>query len=144
MTSHSHDPAAGAIDPLRRSTATDPPASRPARPRWLLPGLAAAAVGIGLVLAGVVSASTLLYVALFGGMLLMHLGGHGHGGQGAQGGHGTHGGDAGTPGQDLSERSGGSQPDGSGSRPGLDDRASNNQDQSETTEHDQHRSHGCH
>jgi hypothetical protein len=49
-------------------------------------GLVAAA----LVIAGVVPLSAVLYAAMFGGMLLMHLGGHGHGGHGrAPGGHGA-------------------------------------------------------
>lgn len=51
------------------------------RPRWLLPVLLAAAVGLGLAILGIVPISTLLSVGLFGGMILMHLGGHGsHGG----------------------------------------------------------------
>jgi hypothetical protein len=51
------------------------------RPRWLLPVLVAAAAGLGLAILGIVPVSTLLSVAVFGGMIVMHLGGHGsHGG----------------------------------------------------------------
>jgi hypothetical protein len=97
-------------------------------------------VAVGLVIAGVLSASTVLYVGLFGGMLFMHLGGHGgHGGHSAQ-----PGGDEGTGAKDLSGRSDGSQPSVSGSHHGLEHRASTEQNQSETTNHDQHTSHGCH
>jgi hypothetical protein len=94
-------------------------------------------------MAGVLSASTVLYVGLFGGMLFMHAGGHG--GHGGHEGHSAQpGGDEGTDAKDLSGRSDGSQPGVTGSHHGLDDRASTAQDQSETTDHDQHRSHGCH
>lgn len=55
------------------------------RPSWLLPVLAIGTIGIGLALAGVVSATTLIYVGIIGGMLFMHLG---HGGHGAHMGHG--------------------------------------------------------
>jgi len=41
-----------------------------------------------LVMAGVVELSTVFYAGLFGGMILLHLGGHGHGGHRA--GHETH------------------------------------------------------
>ena len=47
------------------------------RPRWLLPALVAVGIAVALVLAGVVSLSTVLYVGMFGGMMLMHVGGHG-------------------------------------------------------------------
>ncbi len=52
------------------------------RPRWLVPGLLVVIAGAGLVLAGVISFSTAVSAGLIGGMLLMHLGGHG--------GHGAH------------------------------------------------------
>lgn len=141
MTTHSHDHSAGPAEAPRRSTASDPPRLWPGQPRWLVPGLAALLVAIGLVVAGVLSASTLLYVGLFGGMLFMHLGGHG--GHGSHGTHGTHG-DEGTDAKDLTQRSGSSQPAVPGSHHGLDDRASSKENQSETTNDDQNHSHGCH
>lgn len=61
------------------------------RPRWLMPGVAVVLVAGGLVAAGVLSLSTVLTLGLFGGMMFMHLGGHGmHGGHGGGGGHGGH------------------------------------------------------
>ena len=84
----------------RGATLTEAGVNRPANPRgqvppargWLLPALAIGVLAIGLVVAGVVSLSTVLYAGAFGGMLLMHLGGHGHGhGNGGHGG-GAHGG----------------------------------------------------
>lgn len=126
MTTHVDDPSIDG-DPRRARAATDRPQTAPARPRWLLPGLAAALVAAGLVVAGVVSLSTMLYIAVFGGMLLMHLGGHGHGGHGG-GGHSEHGAQGGgemSDDHDLSRRSDGSQPLRSASGDELDDRASN-------------------
>jgi hypothetical protein len=114
------------------------------QPRWLLPGLAIGLVAAGLLLAGVVSLSTVVYAGLFGSMLLMHTGGHG--------GHGMHGGSAGHDGHrgssnsanDLSQHSHGFQSELSGSAAGLDDRATNEPTARETDDHDQHSSHGCH
>lgn len=57
------------------------------RPRWLLPGVAVAMVAAVLVIAGVVPLSTVVYVALFGGMILMHAG---HGGHSAHVSHDEH------------------------------------------------------
>lgn len=139
MTTHSHDQGVGAVDARRRSSDPAPPPSSPSLPRWLLPGLAAVIVAVGLVVAGVISASTLLYVGLFGGMLFMHLGGHG-----GHAGHRAPRGDAGAGAKDLTERSDGSQPGVPGSGHGLDQRASSEQNQSETTNDDQNHSHGCH
>ena len=63
------------------------------RPRWLLPVLLGAALGLGLAIFGIVPISTLLYAAVFGGMILMHVGGHGsHGGHS---GHESHAGEEG-------------------------------------------------
>lgn len=72
-------------------THADHTASRTAsRPRWLLPAVAVAAVAAALLYLGVVTPSSLLSIALFGGMIGMHLFGHGmHGGHG---GHEAHGG----------------------------------------------------
>ena len=93
MTAHVHDPAMHPLDeavdaPSAASSAT----GTSTRPRWFVPGIAVGVVVAGLVLAGVVSLSTALSAGLFGGMLLMHLGGHGmHGGHGGGGGaHGGH------------------------------------------------------
>lgn len=61
---------------------------RSGRPRWLAPLAVAAVIAAVLVLAGVVALSTVFYAGLSGGMILMHVGGHGHGGRG--GGHETH------------------------------------------------------
>ena len=85
MTVHVHD---------HQGPDTPAPAARTRpRPRWLVPTLVVAMVAGGLVLAGVLPLSTVLYGALFGGMILMHVGGHGgHGGNGGHGGHAGHGG----------------------------------------------------
>lgn len=60
-----------------------------ARPCWLVPAIIIATVAGGLVVAGVVPLSTVLSAGLFGGMILMHLGGHGS--HGSHGGHAAHG-----------------------------------------------------
>ncbi len=52
---------------------------RSGRPRWLGPLAVAAVIAAVLVLAGVVALSTVFYAGLFGGMILMHVRGHGHG-----------------------------------------------------------------
>ena len=136
MTTHVHDPAIEERDPGRAgTTATGRPDAAFRRPGWLLPALAIGLLGIGLAVAGVVPLSTVLYAGAFGGMLLMHLGGHGHGGHGGQGNAG--------PADDLSRGSGGAHQHRTGSRDGLDDRAASQPNQNES--HDEkHRSHGCH
>ena len=58
------------------------PAARTRRPRWLLPVLVAAVLAIALVIGGVLPASLVLYAFATGGMLLMHVGGHGGHGSG--------------------------------------------------------------
>jgi hypothetical protein len=83
MTAHVQDPSM----PVDEAIDTHPGDTRAGRastrPRWLVPGIAVGVVVAGLVLAGVVPFSTALYAAMFGGMLVMHLGGHGmHGGHG--------------------------------------------------------------
>lgn len=66
-----------------------PESKHPTRPRWLFPALATGAVAIALVVAGILPLGTALYAGAFGGMMLMHLGGHGgHSGGGA--GHTAH------------------------------------------------------
>jgi hypothetical protein len=132
MTTHVHDPSIEGDDPGRGgTTATGHHDAAFRRPGWLLPALAIGLLAIGLVVAGVVSLSTVLYAGAFGGMLLMHLGGHGHGAHG--GGHGN----------DLSRGSGGSQQQRTGSGDELDDRAANQPNRNESHD-DQHSSHGCH
>lgn len=83
MTAHAHDH--GSEDAVRPRTIR--------RPRWLVPAVGVGVVAGGLVLAGVIPLTTMIYAGLFGGMLLMHLGGHGgHGGHGAHDGPGGLGG----------------------------------------------------
>jgi hypothetical protein len=87
MTAHTHDRSRitpdtddGPQDPASRSEAA------PNRRRWLVPGTIAIVAAAGLVVAGVVPLGTVISVGLFGGMMLMHLGGHGmHGGHGTVG-----------------------------------------------------------
>ena len=115
-----HDPAThtSGRDPL--PARTDAMKAGAARPRWLVPGLLVVIVAVGLVVAGVLSVSAVIYAAVFGGMILMHVGGHG--------GHGSHGGgpaNHGGQGSDPTEDSGDRQGDG-------------------TDDHDQRGSHGCH
>ena len=143
MTAHVHDPAvhdestgpAGAA--LRRDSTMS------ARPRWLLPGVLVAVIVAGLVVAGVLSLSSVLYAGLFGGMILMHTGGHGHGGH-AGGGHAGHGDGTTNDAEDLRQGSSRSQPVQSGSDARLEERAAKAPMTSEKTDHDQHGSHGCH
>ena len=141
MTAHVHGSigqggAASDPAPLGRNPATL------TRPWWLLPGVVGALVVGSLVVAGIVSLSTVLYLGLFGGMMLMCMGGHGHGGHGGQG-HDAHG-SAPDENESLSQRSSSAQPSGSGSAAGLDRRATYDPTTSETERHDQHSSHGCH
>lgn len=62
------------------------PAARSRRPRWLLPVLVAAVLAIALVIGGFLSGTVVLYAFSMGGMLLMHV--RGHGGEGS--GHAAH------------------------------------------------------
>ena len=143
MTAHVHDPIADGDRPRPGPAGAGDGALRSARPRWLVPGLAVGIIAAALVVAGVFSVSTVLYAGLFGGMLLMHAGGHGgHGGH--PGGHESHGGGTADGAEDLSQPSSGSQPIGPGSDGGLDNRASIDRRGGETHDHDQHNSHGCH
>jgi hypothetical protein len=149
MTAHVHDPATHGGGMRPEATPADGAATASSRPRWLVPGLLVATIFGGLVVAGVLSFSTVLYAGLFGGMILIHAGGHGHGGRGgrvggdAGRGHELHG-DGGDDADDLSRRSSGAQSPDSGSATGLEQRAPSNAATSETHDHDQHRSHGCH
>ena len=151
MTAHVHDPSAHDDGRRPGPAATGGAAMASARPRWLVPALAVGIIAAALVVAGVLSLSTVLYAGLFGGMILMHLGGHGgHGGGhaghgGGQGGrHDGHGGGTASDPNDLRRPSSDSQPLASGSSGGLDDRASIHGTGSEIDEHDQHSAHGCH
>lgn len=136
MTARVHDPTppgGAGPDPART------PVSRPAaRPWWLLPGAAGAFVIGGLVVAGVLSLETVLYVGMFGGMILMHVGGHGHGGNGGHDGGKSPGSTA------LRQGSSDAQPRQAGSTVGLEPRADDDSRESGTHDHDQHSSHGCH
>lgn len=142
MTAHVQDPAAHYAGARAGTASSDPGPVLAARPRWLLPGLLITLVAGGLVLTGVMSLSAVLYAGLFGGMILMHTGGHGHGGHGSAG-HAAHGDETGHR-EDLSEGSSDAQPRGSGSGAGLEERATTDSTTSETNNHDQHSSHGCH
>ena len=136
MNAQAHNHPANDID---RRLSTFAPEAGPvprARPRWLLPGLVGVIVAAGLVLANVASLSTVLYVGLIGGMILMHAGHGGHGG------HGNHGGPN-AP-EDLSHGSHGTQPDGSALPDAREDRAAITSSSNETEHHDQHTSRGCH
>ena len=155
MTAQTHDPASQAAGPRSGPGATrntDDRNTTAARPQWLLPGLLIGIVAAGLVVTGVLSLSTVLYAGLFGGMILMHLGGNGgHGGNGGQGGHGgghdAHGGhsdDLGSDVESLSARSSGPQVAGADSNGEPDDRASTDRHGIETHDHDKHSSNGCH
>jgi len=75
MPEHDRIPATG---DARREPGT--------RPRSLVPGLLIALAAGGLVAGGVVSLTAVLYAGLLGGMMLMHLGGHGHALHGGSGG----------------------------------------------------------
>ncbi len=143
MTAHVHDPSSHGESHDPRPAATGGAAITSTRPRWLVPGLAIVIVAAALVLGGVLSFSTVLYAGLFGGMLLMHSGGHGgHAGHG--GGHESRGGGTAGDAEDLRQPSSGAQSAASVSGGGLDDLAQNDRSGSEIHDHDQHGSHGCH
>ncbi len=67
------------------------------RPRWLLPAIAVAAAAAALLYLGVLTPSSLLTIGLFGGMIGMHL--FGHGSHAGHGGHEAHGGNPAADGQ---------------------------------------------
>ena len=140
MTAHIHDPATHADGGRPHPAYIDAP--RSSRPRWLLPGLVIGLVLGGLVVAGAVPLSTVVYAGLFGGMILMHVGGHGHGS------HGSH--DSASQDRapsdrdDLSLRSPGSQPAEAVSARGLEERADRTPTRGENANDDQHGPHGCH
>ena len=122
-----HEPD-GAVPAARKVGST--------RPRWLLPALVGGLVVAVLVAYGVLSPSAVLYGGLFGGMLLMHLGGHG--------GHGGHGGGTSNRTEDLRRPSVGTLPDQTGSGAGPDHAPADAPSGSESEGHDERGSHGCH
>lgn len=78
--------------------------ARLSRPRWLIPVIAATVAAVLLVLGGIIPFSVMASAAMFGAMMLMHLGGHG----GHGGGHAAHAGDRGeegAPGESSAEES---------------------------------------
>jgi hypothetical protein len=137
MTAHAHDPSTHRDS--RPAPATAGARTTSALSRWLLPALALGIVAAGLVVAGVVPLSTVLYAGLFGGMLLMHLGGHG-----GHGGHAGHGSGTTPAARDLRTPSSGAQVRQSGSGDEIDDGTLTNESRHETDDHDKHSSHVCH
>ena len=139
MTTHVHDPATqgGGTRPEATPAGKDQPTS--SLPRWLVPGLLVALVAGVLVAAGVVPLSVVFYAAVFGGMILMHAGGHG----GHGGGHGGHGNRT-TSAEDLSQHSSDSQSLPPGSATGLEDRAIADPARDHTDDHDQRNTPSCH
>lgn len=155
MTAHIHDPAAQGGQAHAEPAATGASPLGTSRPRWLVPGLVVAVIAVGLVVAGVLSLSTVLYAGLFGGMVLMHVGGHGHGGHGGHG-HGDHGGgghdgraqslrgDGAGDAEDLSRDSLSAQAAQSGSARGLEERGPDISRTSGSDDRDQNRLQVCH
>ncbi len=145
MTAHAHDPVHldGSAD---LGPATVPTVAPSVRPRWLLP-IALGGIVVGaLVAGGFLALSTVLYAGLIGGMLLMHMGGHGHGGHG-HGGHGHGDGEKGGPGSasaDLSKGSSNAQQEMTGSVAGFDARATNETMENGNHDRDRHSSSTCH
>lgn len=139
MTAHVQDPSM----PVDEAVDTHPGDTRAGRtstrPRWLMPGIAAGVGVAGLVLAGVVPFSTALYAAMFGGMLVMHLGGHG-----MHGGHAGHanGGSSARPAPSKPQP--GSRAGGPGSSGEAGDEAPDEGRGDEAQRHDQRGSRGCH
>lgn len=145
MTAHAHEPSMSppddAVDAAMDATNAGGTSTRP---RWLVPGLAIGIVVAALVAAGVVSFSTALYAAMFGGMMLMHVGGHGmHGGH-RGGGHEAHGGGASPDGPASDAPQGPPQLEGSGSAPETSPEGSADGRGREAQPHEEPRSHGCH
>ena len=122
------DEATGASPAVRANGST--------RPRWLLPALAGGLVVAVLFAFGVVSPSAVLYGGLFGGMLLMHFGGHGHH-------HGHGGGTTGGVG-DVGRPVSGALSDQTGHDAGPDHAPPDAQSGSESEGNAERGSHGCH
>lgn len=135
MTAHVHnasrhhtDEADGAVPAVRSVGST--------RPRWLLPALAGGLVVAVLVAYGVLSPSVVLYGGLFGGMLVMHVGGHGN--------HGGHGVGTTTETGDIHRPASGALFDQTGPGTGPDHALADGPSGSESDGHDEPGSHGCH
>lgn len=145
MTAQTHDPEIHPVDESGDRPASDPSREASTRPRWLVPGIAVGLVTAGLVAAGVVSFSAALYFAMFGGMMLMHLGGHGmHGGHGG-GGHAGHARGGSSDGRVSNDAQRMSQPDEPSS--GAGESGDGGPDDGlgvEASRDDQRGSHGCH
>jgi hypothetical protein len=142
MTAHVQDPSM----PVDEAIDTHPGDTRAGRtstrPRWLMPGIAVGVVVAGLVLAGVVPFSTALYAAMFGGMLVMHLGGHGmHGGHGGGDHAGPPGGASPSDGRAPSKPGTMAQPADQGS---AGETGTAMSDGNGAHQQSQHGSHGCH
>ena len=143
MTAHVHHPSAADESRPGGARPTGGGARTSTRPRWLLPALGAGTIAAALVVAGVLSFSSVLYLALFGGMFLMHAGGHGgHGSQDA--GHDAHGAGKAVDAHGLRQHSSDFQPSAPDSDGGLDARVPLDRTGSETHDHVQHSSHSCH
>ena len=130
MAEHDHIPASG--NPGRGSGT---------RSGWVMPGLLVTLAAGGLVAADVVSLSAVLYAGLLGGMMLMHLGGHGHAFHG-----GGRSADSTGRSEDavLSRRSFESQDQAPASRAGSEQRAANDTSTTESSDDGQHDAPGCH
>ncbi len=145
MTAHAHDPSTRPSRPGDPGPAAVHPPARRAWPRWLLPAVGAVAIAAVLVALGVVSLSTVTFAGLMGGMVLMHVGGHGgHGGP--EGGGPQEVPDSGTPaaGDDHGGHSRSAQPDAPASQTGADPRITTVPQANEEHDHDQHSAHACH
>ena len=135
MTAHVHDSSArrtddanGVVPAVRSGGST--------RPRWLLPAVAGGLVVAVLVAYGILSPSAVLYGGLFGGMLLMHVGGHGN--------HGGHGGGTTTGTGDIHRPASGALSDQTGRSAGPDHAPTDAPSGSESEGNAERDSHGCH
>ena len=135
MTAHVHDSSTRRTDeadgaaPAVRANGSN-------RPRWLLPAIAGGLVVAVLVAYGVLSPSAVLYGGLFGGMLLMHVGGHGN--------HGGHAGGTTTGTGDIHRPAAGVLSDQTGRGAGPDHPPPDALSGSESEGDAERGSHGCH
>ena len=83
------DPVSSASSSIALRNAGRDGGIQASRPAWLLPAVALVVLGAALAFLGIIPVSTVLYAGMVGGMLVMHLGGHGHGVHGV--GHERHG-----------------------------------------------------
>src|SRR5512136_2255651 len=93
MTAHQHEGSIKiAVDRVDAARERERTRAGRVRPVWMLPALVLGLIVAGLVVMGVVSLSAVVSIGLLGGMLVMHLGGHGmHGGHSTNSGHASHG-----------------------------------------------------